>query len=126
MRYAVSNYAKALAEVAVSASARDTEEIRANFLGLLRRTGDGVHLAKVLMAAERFMRAKDGSQRIVVRVARKQKRPVRELVAHLVGPHDAIEEVMDQSLVAGMKVIMNDEREFDGSLKTKLEKLFKI
>jgi F0F1-type ATP synthase delta subunit len=47
-------------------------------------------------------------------------------VKHLVGPHDVVEEEIDPSLVAGMKVVVNDERVFDGSLKAKLDKLFII
>jgi F0F1-type ATP synthase delta subunit len=57
-------------------------------------------------------------------MARKQKLSARELAAHLMGPHDAAAQEIDPSLIAGVKVIINDEREFDGSLKTKLDRLF--
>jgi F0F1-type ATP synthase delta subunit len=124
MRYSIQNYAKALAEVLAAAHGEDGSFIQKNFLELLRRSGDEAHLSKIVAEAERIMRAKDGTKRIVVHVARKQKQSARELVKHLVGPHDAVEEAIDPSLIAGMKVTMNDEMMFDGSLKTKLEAMF--
>jgi F0F1-type ATP synthase delta subunit len=124
MKYSIHIYAKALAAVATAAHGADADRICKNFIELLRRSGDGERLLKVLTAAERIMRAKDGTKRIVVRMARKQKLSARELVAHLMGPHDAAVAEIDPSLIAGVKVIINDEREYDGSLKTKLDRLF--
>ena len=124
MRYSIKNYAQALADAVITAHDKDGMEIAKNFLELLRRSGDEAHMPKIVAEAERIMRAKDGSKRIVVSIARKQKQPAHGLVKHLVGPHDAIEEQIDPSLIAGMKVTVNDEMMFDGSLKTKLEVMF--
>ena len=122
MKYPAHIYAKALAEAI--ASGRHHDEIKKNFIQLLRKSGDEVHLQKILEEAERFLREKDGTKKIVVHLARPQKAPVRDLVKHLVGPHDAVEEDIDPSLIAGMKVTVNDERSFDGSLASKLERMF--
>jgi F0F1-type ATP synthase delta subunit len=124
MRYSIQNYAKALAEAAMSAHDTEAALIRKNFLELLRRSGDEAHLPKIVTEAERIMRAKDSSKRIVVSIARKQKQSAHELVKHLAGPHDAVEERIDPSLIAGMKVTVNNEMMFDGSLKTKLGVMF--
>jgi F0F1-type ATP synthase delta subunit len=122
MKYPTIIYARALAE-AISANGK-SDEVRRNFLELLRRSGDEAHLPKILEETERMLRVKDGTKRVVVRVARKQKQPARELAGHLVGPADVVEEEVDQTIIAGMRVVVNDEREFDGSLKSKLDKLF--
>src|SRR5579885_2833497 len=116
MRYSIQNYAKALAEVAAEAKPNEAPAIQKNFLELLRRSGDEAHLAKIVDEAERLMRRKDGSRHILVRLARKQKQPARELVKHLTGPRDRVEEQTDPTLIAGMQVIVNDERKFDASL----------
>ncbi len=106
------------------AHGKSSDEIRRNFLDLLRFSGDEAHLAKILAEAERFLREEDGTKKFSVRVARAQKKPAHELIKHLVGSRDVVEEEIDPSLIAGMKVIVNDEMAFDGSLRSKLDRLF--
>ncbi len=124
MRYSIRNYAQALADVSQEAHAKDAHDIQKNFLELLRRSGDEAHLGKILVEAERIMRAKDGSKHFVVTMARKQKSSGHEILKHLVRPHDVVTESIDSTLVAGIRVTMNDEMVFDGSLKTKLNAMF--
>lgn len=124
MKYSAHIYAKALAEAIASGHGHD--EIRKNFLELLRRSGDDVHLLKILEEAERFLREKDGTKHFVVRLARAQQASARELMKHAIGPRDTVEEVIDASLIAGMKVTVNDERSYDGTLKAKLGKMFAV
>jgi len=124
MKYSTLTYAEALADVAREAHAGDVPRIQKNFLELLRRSGDEAHLSKILVEAERIMRAKDGSKHFVVTTARKQKMAAHEILKDLVGPHDAVTESVDPTLVAGMRVVVNDEMVFDGSLRSKLEKMF--
>jgi F0F1-type ATP synthase delta subunit len=126
MKYPVRTYAKALSEAMIMTHGKSAGEIQKNFLELLRRSGDEAHLAKILEETERLLRAKDGTKKFTVRIARAQKKSAREFVKHLIGPNDAVEEVVDPSLVAGMKVVVNDEVVFDGSLRSKLDKLFSI
>jgi F0F1-type ATP synthase delta subunit len=126
MKYPTRIYAKALAESVFTADASHAEKIRHNFLELVRFYGDEAHLPKILEETERLLRAKNGTKKFTVRVARAQKKSAREFVKNLIGPNDAVEEVVDSSLVAGMKVVVNDEMVFDGSLRSKLDKLFAI
>ncbi len=46
------------------------------------------------------------------------------MVGKFVKPDDVIEERIDQELIAGIRIILDDELQFDGSLKNKLEKAF--
>jgi F0F1-type ATP synthase delta subunit len=124
MKYPARIYAQALAEAMAMAHGKTADEIRKNFMELLRRSGDEAHLAKILEEAERFLREKDGTKKFSVQVARLQKIPARELIKHLIGPNDRVEEETDPSLISGMKVVVNDEMVFDGSLRAKLDKLF--
>jgi len=123
MKYPTRIYAEGLAEAI--ASGRDAAAIRRNFMALLDRYGDGVHLPKIIEETERLLRRRDGSKKVVVSFARPQPKSARALTGPLVGPQDALEEVIDPTLVAGMKIVVNDERAFDASLRTKLDAMLK-
>jgi F0F1-type ATP synthase delta subunit len=125
MKYSAHIYAKALAEAMAMPHGKSHDEIRRNFLDILRSHGDEAHLSKILAETERILRAKDGTKKFSVHVARAQRKSAREFVKQMMGPHDVAEEEIDPSLVAGMKVIVNEEMVFDGSLRSKLDILFR-
>ena len=124
MKYPTSAYAKALVEAIGDVKEKDKEAIVKNFLALLRKNGDDAHLAKILGEAERFMREKQGTRKLTVESARPIGTFVKALLKNIAKPGDLFEEKINPELVAGIKILVNDELEFDGSLKGKLDKLF--
>lgn len=121
MRYAPELYAKALAAVAHGnlAPAKEREIVK-NFLTLVRANGDGGKLPKIVEAAEKLLRAKTGRRRVVIESAR----PLGILLKKFSAGADAVEEKIDPALIAGVRITVNDELQYDGSLRHKLDTLF--
>ena len=124
MKYRSSIYAKALAEVIAEAKTGDDGRIVKNFLALVERNGDSQHLRKILEEAARFARGTSGVRKVTFESARPLNKSQQASVAGFIRKGDVVEEKIDPSLVAGVKIIVNDERQIDGSLKGKLDKLF--
>ena len=131
MKYAPHVYARALVEVlsasvngSGTASGKKTDdELATNFLALVRKNGDERYLRKILEEASRFARGKSGVRKVTVESARALIPSQKALIAHFVKAGDMVEERIDPDLIAGIKIILNDEMQFDGSLKNKLNKV---
>ena len=107
---------------------RGAEEKRAieNFIGLVRKNGDWGAIHKILAVTEKVVREKTGARKFVFETARPLGKLLDRLRKELTKPSDVIEEKINPEMVAGVKITVNDEREFDGSLKQKLDRLFKV
>lgn len=126
MKYPAHIYAKALAEAITSPEAKGARgaEIAANFLALLRKNGDEAHARKIIEEAARMARGKGGIRKLTVESARPLTVAQEKMVRALTKPEDVVETRIDPELIAGIRVIMNDELQFDGSLRGKLDKIF--
>ena len=126
MKYAPHIYAKALVEVLSAPPGpgrQHDDEIAKNFLALVRKNGDEGHLRKILEEASRFARGKSGVRKVTIESARALAPAQRKEVEHLIKQGDVVEERIDPDLIAGIKIILNDELQFDGSLKNKLNRV---
>jgi F0F1-type ATP synthase delta subunit len=63
-------------------------------------------------------------QKAVVESARPLKQPPKTLLRGIFKAHDVIEDRVSPELVAGIKITVDDERQFDGSLRAKLDAMF--
>ena len=127
MKYPAHIYAKALAEVIAAAkreTGREQDEVVKRFIELVRKNGDEAHLRKLVEEAARFVRGKSGVRKITIETARPLGPAQRKALQSFIKPGDVVEEEIDPELVAGVKIILNDEVQFDGSLKGKLDTLF--
>ena len=125
MKYSTHMYAKALAEVAAAAKPADHPHIEKNFLALVERNSDGSRLRKILDEAARILGRTGGGRTVVFESARLLTAAQKKDVKMFVKPGDTVEERMNPSLVAGVRVIVNDEEQFDGSFKGKMDALFR-
>jgi F0F1-type ATP synthase delta subunit len=101
---------------------RSGDEIAKNFLAVVRRNGDEGHLRKILEEASRLARGKSGVRKVTIESARQLNASQKGAMKHFVRAGDAIEERIDPDLVAGVRVTLDDELQFDGSLKNKLNR----
>ncbi len=129
MKYPAHIYAKALSEVIGDTSKKTTEKEAAaivkNFLELVRRNGDESHLRKILEEAARFARGKAGIRKVSVESARALNAAQEKEVKTFLTAGDVVERTIDPALIAGIRIIVNDEMQFDGSLRGKLDKVFR-
>ncbi len=123
MKYAPHWYARALAE-AIMAPGADGRTIARNFKALLARNGDERQARKILEEAARFARGREGIRKVAVESARTLTPAQRGSLGAFLRPGDVVEEEIAPELVAGVRVFVDDERLYDGSLKGKLDALF--
>jgi F0F1-type ATP synthase delta subunit len=125
MKYSVKMYASAFAAAAAGKlSPVEEKKIVKNFTELVRRNGDGALLPKIIGEADRLLRAKEGVRKFVIETARPLKGRLQQEVRRVVRDKDVMEEKVDPGIVAGIRVTVDEERQFDASLSRKLQKLF--
>jgi len=124
MRYPTHIYAKALAEVILAAKKGEEAAIVKNFIALVRRSGDEVHLQKIVEKAARLVEGKRGVRKVTLGIARPLTNAQKKGVDAFLKPGDVVEERIDPAIIAGIRITIDDELQFDGSLKGKLEKMF--
>jgi len=127
MKYPTHSYAKALAEVVgeAGASQKDSAVIMKNFLELVRRNGDEPHLQKIIEEAGRLARAKSGIRKVSIESARALTTAQEQSIGHFLKAKDVVERAIDPTLIAGIRLIVDDEMQFDGSLRGKLDNVFR-
>ena len=123
MKYSIQNYAKALVETIEDPKANQNV-IAKNFLALVRKNGDEGRAKKILEEASRLSRGKSGGREVVIESARPLGKSQEKLLQQFVKPGDTLKYTIDPDLVAGVKIIVNDDMQFDGTMKGKLDKLF--
>jgi F0F1-type ATP synthase delta subunit len=124
MKYPVLSYARALASAVTEAGLADQKKIVQNFSDLLRRNGDEAAGGKIVEEAARIVRTKEGLREVVFESARPLTPSQRGSLRGLVKSGDMTLERVNPELVAGVRISVDGEREFDGSLRGKLNKLF--
>ncbi len=128
MKYPAHIYAKALVEVLADeekkgAFTKEQQRVADNFVALVRRNGDEAHLRKLLEEASRMARGLGGARKVIVESARPFTSSQRKEVERFIKKEDVVVEKVDPALVAGMRITVNDEMQFDGSLRRKLAEL---
>lgn len=122
MKYSPSTYAQALSQVMIRA--RKGNRIAENFFAMLKKNGDERHLAKILKETERLMHRHDGTHQVTIESARVLSQSQKKGMKSWTGAGDHAVEKINPALIAGVRIIVDDERQFDGSLKGKLDKMF--
>lgn len=123
MKYPAKIYAKALVELALKKGEKE-KEIVINFLNLLKKNNDLQGASKIIELCQKFYFKKTGKKKIVLEVARKLNKDNREMLNDLAEDSDLIEEKINPDLIAGIKIIVNEEKQFDQSVLNKLKKIF--
>lgn len=124
MKYDPRNYGQALAAVAAGRLSSEKEkEILRNFIKAVMDRGGIRQWPKILAASEKALREKEGLRKVFVESARPIN-DVRSKLSGFIQKEDIIEEKVDPEIVAGIKITLDDNRQFDGSLSKKLNTLF--
>jgi len=117
-------YAKALSDViSKKMSAAEEKKVIENFLKLLAKTGKEKKAKEILSLAEDLLLSKQGKRKIIFQTARKMTASQKKLLRDFVRDGDVIKEKIDPELIAGIKIIINDSRQFDSSMQSKLQNI---
>ena len=123
MKYNYKIYARAL--VSALDEAQDLaqkEKIIKNFLFLVQKNKDVRQLKKIIDFASKIIYKKEGRQRIILETARPQNN-LKNLFQKFFNEKDIIEEKINPNILAGIRIVINDEKELDFSFKKRLELL---
>lgn len=117
MKYSPKLYAQALI-------AAKGNKVISNFLDLLRRNRDEKKLPQIITEAENLLLLKSGKRKVIIESARPLNDNQKKLLQKILKPGDVLEEKISPELIAGVKITINGELQFDGTLARKLKKMF--
>ncbi|KKP31841.1 MAG: hypothetical protein A2312_02120 [Candidatus Staskawiczbacteria bacterium RIFOXYB2_FULL_32_9] len=121
MKYKSRDYANALVEIMLKE--KDNAKMVAGFLELIKKNKDEKKLKEILKLAEKIYFKKTGNKKIVLESARPQNFKNSELINSLVKKGDVVLEKINKELLAGVKIVVNEERQLDMSLLKKLQEI---
>lgn len=121
MKYKARKYAQALVNALLEKKA-DENKISENFLKLLQKNGDMKASRDILALAGALLLQKTGNKKIILETARKID--TGEAVKSFVKKGDLIQEKINPALIAGIKIIVENNQQLDFSLLNKLNNLF--
>ncbi len=122
MKYSIKKYAQALAD-AIAEKNVDEKKLMRNFLALLENTQDMKKADQILLLAEKLLLKKTGNKKVVLETARKTD--IKNIMASFTKKGDVVERKINPGLVAGLKVIVDGNRQLDFSLQKKLQEMFR-
>jgi len=124
MKYTSTQYAQAFVALAQEiVSDKEERELIRNFASLIDRNGDSSHRDEIVQKTDRMLRRQYDKRTVLLETAR----PVKDLHKKLHGfikRTDIVEEKISPELVAGVRITVDDEQQFDGTLARKLKVLF--
>lgn len=126
MKYKVKDYAKALAEV-LSAKNPPTSGvggISVGFIKLLEKQGDLGKAKEILEKTEIFLAKKQGKKSITFETARKLTDHQKKSFSKFIEKGDVVKEKISPDLIAGIKIVIDGDRQIDYSMKNKINKIF--
>ena len=74
--------------------------------------------------AQDLILAKQGKKKITLETARKMTLQQKKIAEGFAKSGDVIKEKINPELIAGIKIIINNSKQFDGSMKSKLRNIF--
>jgi F0F1-type ATP synthase delta subunit len=124
MKYSPEIYARVLLRAISSAEIDAHDGIIKRFGEMLRKSGDDRYADKIYNAIQSANVKNRGGRNIVVEFAREQSEGVRKNFASKFSPIDRIQYRINKSIVAGARITIDGQSQYDGSFKKKLTKLF--
>ncbi len=122
MKHKPKDYAKALVDlVSEKKSESQQKKLVDNFLKLLKKNGDLKKSKEIISLAEMLFLKKTGGRKIIFEMARETK---KESFKGFLKKHDVVEEKINPDLIAGVKIVVNNEKQLDFSLMKKLNNIF--
>ena len=129
MKYKTRDYANTLVEIMIESEkphfakvSRGSDYVT-GFLNFVKKNRDEKKLREILKLAEKLYFKKTGQKKIVLEVARPFNFKNSDLIKNLVKKGDVVAEKINKNLIAGVKIIVNEEKQLDMSLFKKLQEI---
>ncbi len=116
-------YARALAEI-IAKKGIDEKKVINNFVKILVSAGLEKKTKEILNLTEDFVLAKQGKNKITFEIARRLTSENRAMLKEFIKEGDIVKEKINPELIAGVKIVVDEEKQMDMSMASKLENLF--
>jgi len=127
MNYNPKIYAMAFCEAIASAKgAGDDGRCTKNLLALVKANRDQKKLKDIFLAVEKIISQKMGYRKITIESARQLSSANEKIIKAVIKQTDRVENKIDSNLIAGVKININDELQFDGSFATKIKNILSL
>lgn len=117
-------YATALFETLLGKSAKEAEIRIVRFVALLKKHGDLKIAREVISAFRTLLKEQEGKEGILVTARPLSQKASQRMRALLDKKGIAITEEVNPAVIGGAALFVNREFLIDGTVKTKLEKIF--
>jgi F0F1-type ATP synthase delta subunit len=124
MKYTTKGYANALVELLSDKKITD-KKISQGFIKLLERQNDFKKSKEIIDLAEFLLAKKNKKKSITFETARKLSESQRKILLKSTEKGDIIKEKINPELIAGVKIIVDNEKQLDQTLLKKINSLFK-
>lgn len=124
MKYKSKDYANALVEILKDEKISD-KKISQGFIKLLERQGDLKKSKEIIEVAEFLIAKKSGKKSVVIESARKLSEHQKNMLLKNTDKQDIIKEKINKDLIAGVKIVVDGEKQLDQSMLKKINNLFK-
>jgi len=124
MKYTTKDYANALVELLSDKKITD-KKVSQGFIKLLERQNDLKKSKEIIELAEFLLAKKNKKKSITFETARKLLDSQKKILLKLTENGDIITEKINPELIAGVKIIVDNEKQLDQTLLKKINSLFK-
>lgn len=123
MKYHPREYAAALVAALEKKSLAEQKEITRNFVKLLHKYGDGAKVASVSREFERRYLAAAGLKKALIESADPTGGKLKNEIEKILGGNILFREIINPRLIAGIKILINDEVLVDASAQTQIKRM---
>lgn len=99
------------------------QKLADNLAAAIQRHAGAAHRLRIAESVSQELVHHHGGRWVVVETARPLTNALREKVRKAFSSKDYIEERVRPEIISGMRIIVDGEKEFDGSLKRKLDEV---
>jgi F0F1-type ATP synthase delta subunit len=122
MRYTIRQYAAAFLAAYQDKSEIEQKKILRNFLSILRKNKDWVKLGQILHEVEKLYYRKTGLKKVEIETASFME-TLRQDIKNILGKNIFIKEKVNPEVLAGVKILINDEILIDATAQSQLRRM---
>jgi F0F1-type ATP synthase delta subunit len=123
MKYKTKDYAKALAQIISESKNLNEKKVIQGFLKLLEKQGDLNRAKEIINYTEALLAKKNGKKIVTFQTARKMSPNQREQFSKFIKKGDIVQEKIVPELIAGIRIIVDGEKQLDQSFAKKINSL---
>ncbi len=120
--YTPKQYAAALFE-SLQEKGVKTDAVVKSFVAMVAKNYDRALMPKIIMQLKKLERTKAGKHEVVLTSARPLEKATIAEVKQKVGENSQISEVVDASVLGGLRILIDDEVSIDGTMKSRITRL---